>query len=136
VPDPTPSEPVIYFGLVADVYRNATMLDCTNGGVSAHHDRVLLVGDGFSGPVKVAEHPDGRFEVVIPEGWTTAPYADLPILRLVRRTIDREHLSLEPVGRWRREGHHMFGGNYAATSDSRMAAVSDYPLPIHDRVER
>ena len=94
--------------LMVWVYRSPGLGDCTNGGISARHDRLLL------------QCPDGPEEV--------AP-GDERLLCLVDRG---GHLHAEPVTRPQgRMAGPMFGGNYISTSDSRFGAP--YPIPVHDR---
>lgn len=86
--------------------------DCTNGGISAKHNKFTITGNN------------------IPEVFE--PTEDAPELRLVYRpNLDYYHAEpaedLNPhcVG-W------MAGGNFIYTSDSRFFG---YPIPIHDRQE-
>lgn len=91
-------------GLIVNVYR-CSLGDCTNGGVSSTHDRVLLVGEDIP-PVSESRE-------------------DIPVVNLVRRTVfGRERIQVE---------NGMFGGNFVYTSDSRFP--SQYPIPVHDRTE-
>lgn len=102
------------WGLLVSVYRTPSLGDCTNGGVSGKHDEFLLVDEDIDGPIR----NDGRY----------------PVLRLRKREIaGRETLHVIPDGETR---YVMFGGNFVYTSDSRFRQVCNYPLPIHDRVER
>lgn len=56
-----------------------------------------------------------------------------PAVRIVRRNLwGKEYVHAEPVQR----GPYMFGGTYIATSDSRSKNISQYPIPLHDRVEK
>jgi hypothetical protein len=98
-------------GLMVNVYRSLHF-NCTMG-VTSTHDTVLLVGEGIPG----VSESDGM---------------DLPILKVVRRNIcGREHIHAEPIED--PKGNRMFGGNFVYSSDSRFP--SDYPIPVHDRVE-
>lgn len=96
--------------------------DCTLNGVTsperAPKGMALLLG------VK-----DGNFaEGNAPEG--------VPVLRIVRRQLERgaaPYIHAEPVGETR---HVMAGGNFVYSSDDRYRrAVCEYPIPVHDRVE-
>lgn len=79
--------------------------DSTNGGVSSKSDALLLYGEGVA---EVFEHRPG-----------------LPVVKLIKRTIfGKERIQAE---------NNMFGGNFIYSSDSRFP--SQYPIPVHDRVE-
>ena len=104
--------------LPISIFENKRIGNCSNNGISARYDEVLIAcDDGF---IEIDEDN-------MPEN----------LVRLVVRRIGgREYMHLEPyksvdkgcVG-W------MFGGSYAGCSDSRFTRISDYPLPIHDRQE-
>jgi len=100
------------------VYRNRSV-DCTNDGVSARYDKLLLACD--DGYVEVDEQNP-------PEN----------LVRMVKRYLfgqDVYHIRpwKEPEGiGW------MFGGNFAHTSDSRFSRMcgGQYgAIAIHDRQE-
>lgn len=111
-------------GLPVSVYRDARLGDCTNGGVSSKFDRLVVV------------NAEGPFD----------PAADSPAMVLeshVPGCLRLVPVSLKEAGRW-----VMFGGNYAATSDSRFRELCEQLLcqklkgqrfygavAIHDRVE-
>ena len=94
-------------------FRNGAM-DCTAGGPSSRYDDFTLVDD------EVVNVP---FE----------PNDERPEINLVRRTIGgKPYVHAVPASL---KGQQvMFGGNYIVTSDSRFP--NQYPIPIHDRVER
>lgn len=97
-------------GLLVSVYRSPG-LDCTNGGVSSTADTLCIV------------NIDGPFE----------PSDTHPAARLIRSGGIARIIPEQPgegVG-------PMFGGHFAATSDSRFSrAVGFYgAVPIHDRWE-
>lgn len=100
-----------------------TISDCTNGGVTARNERVILV-------------PEGCTAEQIAELRSTAK---LPILKVVRRNIGgKPYLHAEPLDRPGKGsiGSWMFGGNYVTTSDSRYREwVCEYPISVHDRTE-
>ena len=111
-------------GLLVSVYRNAGGgmfggIDCTNGGISSHHSKFILVGDG------VAE----IFE----------PSDDTPAIRLIKRKVmGREFWIAAPMDAEFENGRaagspYMFGGNFLYCSDSRFP--SDAPIKIFDRKE-
>lgn len=91
------------------VFRD-TLGDCTNGGATSKAGSFILVPEGV------------------------AFQSSEPILRLNRRMIGgREYLRAIPDGETR---HVMFGGNFVWSTDSRFRRqVSEYPIPVHDRVE-
>lgn len=105
-------------GLTVSIYRTPGR-DCTNGGVSAFGSELTLIN--VDGPV------DPSFD---------APAAKLVpghlpgTVRIVPEAIPEKR-------------HSMFGGNYAATSDSRFTraveAIVGGPfygaVAIHDRLE-
>lgn len=103
-------------GLRVYVYRNKSIGDCTNGGISSRYDTLILVGKGVEGPeiVDLDDPPENA-------------------AKLVRRFLPwlgpDPFMHIEPLdGKW-----YMAGGNIAYTSDSRFP--SPYPLQIHDRTE-
>lgn len=107
-------------GMHVTVYRSARSdYDCTNGGASSYAKQLCLT------------NVDGPWE----------PTDEIPAAKLVARDIGGVVLSIVPdavADKW-----HTFGGNYAATSDSRfseacrkMSGHAWYgAVPIHDRVE-
>lgn len=88
--------------------------DCTNNGVSSRHDRMLLVVDEDDVPAEV----NGT-----------------PTLVFVRRIICGEpYMHAKPVSAG--SAHTMMGGNFVYSCDSRFRReISQYPIPIHDRIE-
>jgi hypothetical protein len=62
----------------------------------------------------------------------------IPCVAIVKRMVcGKPYLTAYPV----LEGgvidtSRMFGGTYIASSDSRITEISEYPIPLHDRVER
>lgn len=117
-------------GLILNVYRSADGANCTNGGYTARFTQLTLVGvrdetKGHNAPVE----PLGRQSQVF------APTAERPAVILVKRHIGRILWHLVPAGfegQW-----FMFGGNYAATSDSRFGDITGIygAIAVHDRVE-
>lgn len=111
-------------GLRVSVYRDASGADTTNGGISSEVERLTVV------------NVEGPFE----------PNADAPPVMLVKAGRNGDYPVLFRAER--RDGDWivrtrssvvgpMFGGNYAASSDSRFSrAVGHYgAVPIHDRFE-
>ena len=109
-------------GMIVYVYRDAHLADdCSNNGVSARFTRLCVV------------NVDGPFE----------PKDDMPAVKLVEGPF-RGTFHLKPVDLIDSGKVVMFGGNYAATSDSRFGKAistitgqnfSNGIAPIHDRVE-
>ncbi len=110
-------------GLRAWIYRANMGGDTSNGGLSAHADRVTIVGAGLDGPV--AELREAT--------------PDAPAVRLVFRRIGlTEVVHAEPVEQppFRRVGW-MFGGAFIHTSDSRFSRAAGIygAVALHDRSE-
>lgn len=98
-------------GMLIDVYYNKKYRHCANGGISEHHEELLLVGDDIPQIFEADGCPMVTIETVFFNGGS------------------RDYLS--PVDKI--EGkHYMAGGNFGYTSDSRVLPV---PLSIHDRTE-
>lgn len=104
--------------LPVSVYRNTTLGDCTNNGVSSRFDTLLVIcPDGFD--VDEKNPPENLCKVVR------------------RRIRGRDVYHIEPVGRAMGVGW-MMGGNFAFSHDSRFGALcgNQYgALAIHDRQE-
>ena len=106
-------------GLQVEIYRSDTFGDCTNGGISS---RVGVRG----------------FTLTNVEGADT-PNANYPAAKLKKGAFNSVHI--KPA--WNEDEHTMFGGNYAASSDSRLSKAMDDltgnrfygAIAIHDRVE-
>lgn len=104
--------------LPISIFTDKRIGNCSNNGISARYDEVLLI------------HPQGFIKID-----EENPPENLVKL-VVREIRGKEYKHLEPMFRpapgcvgW------MFGGDYAGCSDSRFRELSDYPLPIHDRQE-
>jgi hypothetical protein len=55
-----------------------------------------------------------------------------PAVRIVRRIINGSpYIHAEPM----EKGFYMFGGSYISSSDGRVNALNQYPIPLHDRQE-
>ena len=100
-----------------EVYRHGDY-DCTCNGVSKRFDTLLV------------EHE---------EGWIKFDETNPPenLVKVVtRKLFGKEYTHLEPVVyKTEYKPWFMFGGNFGYTNDSRWSKISQYPLPIHDRVE-
>lgn len=102
--------------LSISVYKDGSGYDCTNGGISSKHKKLLLVSD--NGNIEIDENN-------LPEN----------LVKIVKRTLfGNTYLHIEPVARPTGAGW-MAGGNIAYTFDSRFRRLSLYPLSIHDRQE-
>lgn len=98
-------------GMFAEVYRNGDNYDCTMGGFSSTHNRVLLVGPN------------------VPKIFS--PYENTPIVEIVEFDFRGEtSLRIKEVGK----PCGMFGGNFLYSSDSRFPSKS--PIKIFDRFEK
>jgi hypothetical protein len=104
-------------GLIVDVYTTRDSYDCTRNGVTNRFDKLCVVN--VSGP----------FE----------PKDDCPAVKLEEGPLNTVRLvPLEGEDQWT-----MFGGNYAATCDSRFSDAIEKMLghrfygavPVHDRIE-
>lgn len=130
-------------GLTLNVYR-AGGGDFTAGGISAHTDTLTLVG------VLIEEHSGDRYVTLPDDSRVFAASTERPAVLLRIRTRGDKIPDLVPAT-WegtrfvRAPGWHAAGGNYATTSDSRLADLLcehlEYggfygALAIHDRVER
>ena len=88
--------------------------DCTNCGLSSTYDILYI------------EHK---------EGWISEENAPEALrVDLVKRNLfGSTYLNFKPSNLNR---HSMAGGNFAWSCDSRFReAISDQPVPIHDRIE-
>ena len=104
--------------LPISVFENKRIGNCSNHGISDRFNELLIV------------HEEGFIDID-PEN----PPENLVKL-VVRNLWGKEYKHLEPVvGPDKGAVGWMFGGSYAASSDSRFGKISDYPLPIHDRQE-
>ena len=110
-------------GLLVSVYKDSSGTDCTNGGVSSKDIKGLCLTN-VSGPFNPSDDYPAAILVVRHFGFGSA-------------------LSIVPEENFK--GQHMFGGNYASTSDSRFGEAAREMLdgeqywigavPIHDRAE-
>ncbi len=113
-------------GLHVHVYR-WDLQDCTNGGISSEAKQLCLVN--VDGPFEPRED--------VPAAMLTVNQLGNPV---IKPAFCNQHKPGQP---WEvAEGWFMMGGNYAATSDSRLGdAVRKLcpgfygALPIHDRQE-
>lgn len=111
-------------GLTAYVYRTRDH-DTSNGGLSAHFERVCVIDPGNAqlGP--------------------SEPDADTPPVVIVRRDLFGEvyvhveefDLATGAARRYPDRAGPMFGGTFVYTSDGRLRDVCSYPIPFHDRWE-
>jgi len=91
--------------------------DCTNGGISAKENNLLVIHpEGF---VPITE--DNLHQVVIIQNRLCGKSL-VPVVRNPIHT-NGQRKSVGPC----------FGGNFAYSCDSRFHELSQYPLPIHDR---
>ena len=110
--------------LSVNVYRNNTIGDCTNGGLSSRFDTILVAmpeGNHVFDPDKMIPLNLCVIERIC--------HRDCEHVRLVPATVDESGNVVKRPGWW------MFGGNIARTSDSRFYEQTLYALDIHDRRE-
>lgn len=124
--------------LHASIYRRRGRFlpdnDATNGGISREPDQLTIVN--VEGPSYI--QPSDEFPAAILVKHT--PFGDVDGRRMVRVVPAVQ----DDAGDWKpAPGWSMFGGNYAACSDSRfgeavrrLLGVDFYgAVPIHDRFE-
>jgi len=104
--------------LSIQVYRSAYIGDCTNGGISAKYDQLLVLCERGNHTVDDANPPENLVQLVH------------------RRLFNKDIYHLEPVRKAAGVGW-MMGGNYGGTSDSRFSDMTGIygAIPIHDRDE-
>ena len=113
-------------GMTVSVLRRVTLRpdgtpgrisDCTNGGVTSKFDDFVLVGPGIDEIFLATE--------------------TRPALKIVRRNIGgKEYVHAEPLTPCpKNHVGYMFGGNFVTSCDSRVQAINEYPIPVHDRSE-
>lgn len=125
-------------GYVASVYRDAGGPDCSLNGPSATATNVWVVGDAI-GDAGLAQ---SSRSLMIRNGWVVGSAGKLfgipqmlPAFEVqVKMICGEPYRSLRPFGigdLW-----SMFGGNYAASSDSRWCRLFGHSaVAIHDRME-
>lgn len=104
-------------------------IDCSNGGISAHVDRVTIVG------VRDPYVTGDKVERLGLGSRVSAPTDDAPAAVLVKRYLQGVTVwHVEPL---EVKGWVMAGGTYCATSDSRINEITGVygALALHDRVE-
>lgn len=110
------SESKVLKGMRVSILRNAEF-DCTNGGISSTHTCLTLVGEGVPQIFEVGENE---------------PYLELGTI--IFRGETSYHAKSMNDGKENK--HHMFGGNFCYSSDSRFSEIGfSGGLKIHDRVE-
>lgn len=110
-------------GIHAYVYRS-DLGDCTNGGISSKAKGLTIVN--ANGPFE----PDDNHPAAM-----LVSHVNHAVIRPAEKDSEGVY---HPVNKW-----WMFGGNYAATSDSRFGEAVERLLgrkfygavPIHDRCE-
>lgn len=97
-------------GMLCSVFRSNS--DCTNGGVTSRAIDVVLIGKGIPEIFEPNERTPAVFLGERRDGSPCAYPDESP-----------------------RPMQYMFGGNFVWTSDSRFRAISEAPIPVHDRQE-
>lgn len=102
-------------GYGVNIYKH---YDSAQNTISGKFDRIVLVTDGVNGD-------------------SSTVMSDKPYIKLVKRELfGKTHLSAVPVNDGKDGKHHMMGGNFVWSSDSRFRTdINEYPIPLHDRVE-
>jgi len=101
------------------VYR-WDLSDCTNGGVTSNKSKFTLMTE---------EEVIEKLDIL---GMTKEEREKILVFK-VKSSGYKCCYPLESLidGKW-----YMMGGNYVGTSDSRYCEeISQYPIPVHDRVE-
>jgi len=108
-------------GLLCFVYRAAHGSDATAKGLTSKVDQVFLTNDdiGLDGPFKIK--PGEDYLVLIER--KNPGFLKGSLYAVPKSILDSGE-------------HSMFGGNFVYSSDSKFYAISKYPIPVHDRVER
>jgi hypothetical protein len=108
-------------GLNISVFKDSSSnYDCTAGGITSRFNRLCVV------------NVNGPFD----------PTDDTPAVMLVKGNMPGT-VKIVPVEELDKGSWTMFGGNYAATSDSRFSQAIEKivggrfygAVPVHDRVE-
>lgn len=111
----------------ANVYRTAKFGDCTNNGISARHDELLIYCKEGPYELDTDNLPDN--------------FAMLKVETVCGSIINRIYPAEWVDGEVKPRGGkwYMMGGNYCATSDSRFNRMLGNDMygavAIHDRVE-
>ena len=104
-------------GIVADIYRPSHG-DCSAGGISAIHGRVLVVGKGVP---EITEDDD-----------------TLPVVTVeIKMMGNDKFVHARPIEKPNRNYiGWMMGGCFIWSSDSRFREIiNEYPVPLHNRQE-
>ncbi|MDF3285004.1 hypothetical protein [Gordonia sp. N1V] len=155
-PATTPSEAEqLPKGLRLNVYRAADGVDCTLDGVTSRYTHLTLIG--YQTDTDIAVTDESAALDVLPElslrrlprtSRVFAASADAPAVVLVVRTHHglsagrQRYAYLAPLDALTSRKWVMFGGNYAATTDSRLSELltaltgnRHSVLAVHDRIE-
>lgn len=101
--------------ITVSVYRHPTG-DCTNGGATSRHDRMLVQVNG--GHIHHSELSEDDLDRVLVPGKKGGKMNFVP-------------QKLMQSGEWT-----MFGGNFVWTTDDRFSQLyGNQPIAVHDRVE-
>lgn len=106
------------------IFRDSEIGDCTNNGVTSPDmaaGRSFFVCSSLSDADKLPAPPNSLKPIAL-------------ILQS-KMIAGKEYKYLVPEHIMYANYHSMMGGNFAYSCDSRFREISDYPLPVHDRVE-
>lgn len=97
-----------------DILESKSIGNCSNNGISARFNDILLLCD---------------------EGYIDVKGDEPNLCKVVKRNIlGNEYMHVEPVANPNGIGW-MAGGTFVYSSDSRFNKISNYPLALHDRCE-
>lgn len=101
-------------GFAVQVFASKSIGDCSNNGVTSKYNELYLVNDNICCIPRIVDVPEEQ--------------------ALVLKYRGKDYLCAVPLEINKSGKHSMFGGNFVYASDSRFP--SNYPIPVHDRVER
>lgn len=115
-------------GLTARIFRDRSMPDCSNHGISTRTEAVVVVAVVDFGPQDVT---------VIPvDGPTSVRIDRLPVALVKRRLFGREvTVSAQPFGDGIPLTGWMAGGTYIGSTDERFREAAGFygAVSLHDR---
>ena len=103
--------------LSISVYRNNLYRGCSNNGVSENFNELLLICEDGNTTIDETNKPENL------------------VVLVTRKIGGREYKHIEPY-QDTKTIWYMAGGAIGYSCDSRFRAISEYPLQIHDRMEK